>query len=80
MPRNFLCPRQARFSGISRAEICVRKFLARENAVLPPLIFIPELGSTFAGSGTVSAGGRGVARRGAEWSTARQLLCPGGTE
>jgi len=64
MPRDFLCPCQPRFLGVSRGGILFRIFRVVEKQDLTQRNFIPELGSTFTGIGMIAR----VARRGAAFN------------
>jgi hypothetical protein len=62
----------------------LKNFWPAEEPILWLLIFFPELGSTFAGTGTPLRVGVWAYRRGADWARVRivsvQRLFPGGTK
>ena len=59
MPRDFFMPVPTPFfRAFLEEKFVLESFWPTKKPVLSPLIFIPELGSTFAGTGTVAACGR----------------------
>jgi hypothetical protein len=67
----FLRPCQPRFWLFLEERFLFKTFLVAEKQVFGPQTLIPELGSSFAGTGTVSAYrclGVSACRRGAEWA------------
>jgi hypothetical protein len=63
MPSDFLCLCQPRFSAVSRGEIFIKTFLVAEKQVFAQQTFIPDLGSTFVGTGTFRRTGVWACRR-----------------